>query len=40
MDSDYGAMKQSFEITEEETRIFKQLNVDVIVSISYIYVVM
>jgi len=30
MDSDYGAMNQSLELTEEETQIFKQLDIDVI----------
>ena len=29
-DSDYGAVKQSIEVTEAETPIFKQLDVDVI----------
>jgi len=30
MDSAYGAVKQSVEITEAETPIFKQLDIDVI----------
>tara|TARA_B110000259_G_scaffold97429_1_gene112601 strand:- start:476 stop:700 length:225 start_codon:yes stop_codon:yes gene_type:complete len=30
MDSAYGAVKQSVEITEGETPIFKQLDIDVI----------
>ena len=30
MDSAYGAVKQSMEVTEGETPIFKQLDIDVI----------
>jgi hypothetical protein len=30
MDSAYGAVKQSIEVTEGETPIFKQLDIDVI----------
>ena len=30
MDSAYGAVKQSLEVTESETPIFKQLDIDVI----------
>ena len=30
MDSTYGAVKQSLELTEGETPIFKQLDIDVI----------
>ena len=30
MDSAYGAVKQSLEVTEGETPIFKQLDIDVI----------
>ena len=30
MDSDYGAVKQSLELTDAETPIFKQLDIDVI----------
>ena len=30
MDSDYGAVKQSLELTESEQPIFKQLDIDVI----------
>jgi len=30
MDSAYGAVKQSIEVTEAETPIFKQLDLDVI----------
>jgi len=30
MDSDYGAIKQSIELTEVETPIFKELDIDVI----------
>ena len=30
MDSAYGAVKQSLEVTEAETPIFKQLDIDVI----------
>ena len=30
MDSAYGAVKQSLELTEAETPIFKQLDLDVI----------
>jgi len=30
MDSAYGAVKQSTEVTEGETPIFKQLDIDVI----------
>jgi len=30
MDSAYGGVKQSVEVTEAETPIFKQLNIDVI----------
>ena len=30
MDSAYGAVKQSLELTEGETPIFKQLDIDVI----------
>ena len=30
MDLAYGAVKQSLEVTEAETQIFKQLDIDVI----------
>ena len=30
MDSAYGAVKQSLELTESETPIFKQLDIDII----------